>query len=111
MLSSTTQAFVARWCGHPDKLIFGLQDGKINIKEAVYRTDRLGQKGKSQIWTHSTVCFYLSLPFQVTLRQEGAKNTFFSGGEDIRRGHLSSCDFPLRAEICCISKALWCGSR
>lgn len=106
MLLSTTQGFVARWSGHPDKLIFGLQYGKINTKETVYKAGWLGKKG-SLIRACSSACFYLSLPSQVTLRQEdtkGEKNHFFSGGEETGRGHLSSCGFQVREQKYVISQ-------
>lgn len=100
MLLSTTQGFVARWSGRLDKLIFGLQYGKINTKEAVRRVDWLGQKG-SLLRTCSSACFYPSPPSQVTLRQEdtkGGKNHFFGGGKETGRGHLSSCGFQVREQ-------------
>lgn len=84
MLLSTTQGFVARWSGHPDKLIFGLQYGKINTKETVYKAGWLGQKG-SLIRACSSACFYLSLPSQVTLRQEDTKGEKITFSVEERR--------------------------
>jgi len=111
---SITQGFVARWSDRPDKLIFSLQYGKINIKaidRAAWLQHHRRCLGKSLTWTCACVWLYPSLLPQVTLRQAdtegGKKNPFFSE----RRGEWKGTSQWLwfskgTAKICYISKTV-----